>query len=49
VQATLDLFVKPENLAKLIPDIVLFILFSIAAGSLAGALTGAFLGRRNRP
>jgi hypothetical protein len=28
--------------------LVLF-LVSIAAGSLAGALTGAFLGRRNRP
>jgi hypothetical protein len=49
VQATLDLLVKPENLAKLILGIVLFILFSIAAGSLAGALTGALLGRGNRP
>ena len=48
VQATLDLLVKPENLAKLILGVVGFVLFSIAAGSIAGALTGAFLGRKSR-
>jgi uncharacterized membrane protein YfcA len=49
VQATLDLLVKPENVQKLILGMVGFVLISIAAGSIAGALTGAFLGRRNRP
>jgi hypothetical protein len=48
VQASFDLIVKPENMAKLILDVIFVIFFSIAAGSLAGALTGAFLGRRNR-
>ena len=49
VQATLDLLVKPENVQKLVLGMVGFVLISIAAGSIAGALTGAFLGRRNRP
>ncbi|HXO35511.1 MAG TPA: hypothetical protein VN901_24495 [Candidatus Acidoferrales bacterium] len=49
VQATLDLLVKPENVQKLMLGMVGFVLISIAAGSIAGALTGAFLGRRNRP
>jgi len=49
VQATLDLLVKPENVGKLILNVVGFALFSIAAGGIAGALTGSFLGSRNRP
>jgi hypothetical protein len=50
VQATLDLLKNPEGLAsKLVLATVGFLLLSVAAGSLAGALTGAFLGRRNRP
>lgn len=49
MQATLDLLKKPEGLAdKLILAMVGFLLISIAAGSLAGALTGAFISRRNR-
>lgn len=50
MQAALDLFKKPEGLAaKLVLAVVGFLLISIAAGSLAGALTGAFFSRRNRP
>jgi hypothetical protein len=50
IQAALDLLKRPEDLAsKLLSSIILMAVFSIAAGSLAGALTGAFLGRRNRP
>jgi hypothetical protein len=49
VQATLDILKKPEGLAeKLILAMVGFFLISIAAGSIAGALTGTFLGRKNR-
>ncbi len=49
VQATLDLLKKPEGLApKLIVAMVGFFLISVAAGSIAGALTGAFLNRKNR-
>ena len=49
-QALLDLLKKPEGLAaKLILGMVGVFLVSIAAGSLAGALTGAFISRRNRP
>jgi hypothetical protein len=50
VQATLDLLKNPEGLAgKLLVATIGFLLLTVAAGSLAGALTGAFLGRRNRP
>jgi hypothetical protein len=50
MQAALDLLKQPEGLAaKLIIGMVGLFLVSVAAGSLAGALTGAFLGRRNRP
>jgi hypothetical protein len=50
IQAALDLLKRPEDLAsKLLSSILLMAVFSVAAGSLAGALTGAFLGRRNRP
>jgi len=49
-QAFLDLLKTPEGLvAKLMVGMVGFLLISVAAGSVAGALTGAFLGRRNRP
>jgi len=48
VQATLDLLKTPEGMAKLILGIVGFFLMSIAASSIAGALTGVILGRRNR-
>jgi len=48
-QAILDLLNKPEGLAaKLMLGMVGVFLVSIAAGSLAGALTGAFFSRRNR-
>jgi hypothetical protein len=50
MQATLELLKKPEGLAdKLILAMVGFLLISVAAGSLAGALTGAFISRRKRP
>ena len=50
VQAFLDLLKTPEGLAaKLIVGMVGVLLISVAAGSVAGALTGAFLGRKNRP
>jgi zinc-ribbon domain len=50
VQVTLDLLKHPEGLAsKLVLATLGFLLLSVAAGSLAGALTGAFFGRRNRP
>jgi hypothetical protein len=49
IQATIEFLVKPENVSKLLVGMVSFVVLSIAAGSLAGALTGAFLGRRKRP
>jgi hypothetical protein len=50
VQAVLDLLSKPEGLAaKLSLGMVGLFLISVAAGSIGGALTGAFFGRRNRP
>ena len=50
MQATLDLLKKPEGLATtLLLAMVGFLLISLAAGSIAGALTGAFFSRRNRP
>jgi hypothetical protein len=49
VQAFLDLLKTPEGLvAKLIVGMVGFLIISVAAGGVAGALTGAFLGRKNR-
>jgi hypothetical protein len=49
VQAVFDRLKTPEGMAAVL---MLFLIglfvVSIAAGSLAGALTGAFLGRRNR-
>jgi hypothetical protein len=45
MQASLDFLKNPEGLANRL--IILFVV-SVAAGSIAGALTGAFIGRRNR-
>ncbi len=50
VQAAFDRLKTPEGLAAmLILGLVVLFVVSIAAGSIAGALTGAVLGRRNRP
>jgi hypothetical protein len=49
VQAAFETLKTPEGMALLlIFGLVFLFLVSIAAGSIAGALTGAFLGRRNR-
>jgi hypothetical protein len=49
VQAAFDQLKTPEGIAlMLVFGMVFLFLLSIAAGSLAGALTGSFLGRRNR-
>jgi hypothetical protein len=49
VQAAFDQLKTPEGVAvMLILGMMVLFVVSIAAGSLAGALTGAFLGRRNR-
>lgn len=49
VQAFLDLLKTPEGLVtKLILGMLGFLLISVAAGCLAGALTGAFFDRKNR-
>ena len=50
VQAVFDRMKTPEGFAAmLILFMLVLLIVSIAASSLAGALTGAFLGRRNRP
>lgn len=50
VQAVLERLKTPEGIALMLGfALVVLFLVSIAAGSLAGALTGAFLGRRKRP
>jgi hypothetical protein len=49
VQAAFDLLKTPEGINKLGLGIIGFCLISIAVGSLAGALTAAFLGRRKHP
>ena len=50
MQATLDLLKNPDGLApKLIIAMIGFLVISVAAGGIAGALTGVFLGRRKRP
>jgi hypothetical protein len=49
VQAVFDRLKTPEGMAAvLMLFLIALFVVSIAAGSLAGALTGAFLGRRNR-
>jgi hypothetical protein len=49
VQAALENLKTPQGLAvMLILGLVVLFLVSIAVGSIAGALTGAFLGRRGR-
>lgn len=49
VQSALESLKTPEGwAAMLILGIMFWCLLSVASGSLAGALTGAFLGRRNR-
>ena len=50
MQAYLDVLKKPEDLAaKLTLYTIGTLVISVAAGSIAGALTGAFLSRKNRP
>jgi hypothetical protein len=50
VQAAFDRLKTPEGLAAMmILGMVCLFLVSIAVGGIAGALTGAFLGRRKRP
>jgi hypothetical protein len=50
VQATFDRLKTPEGIAIMFAfGLVVLFIVAIAAGSLAGALTGAFLGRRKRP
>jgi zinc-ribbon domain len=50
VQAAFDHLKTPEGIAlMMVFGMVFLFLISIAAGALAGALTGSFLGRRNRP
>ena len=50
VQAAFDRLKTPGGIAlMLVFGMAVLFLVSIAAGSLAGALTGSFLGRRNRP
>jgi hypothetical protein len=49
VQAAFEKLRTPEGIAlMLVFGMIFLFLLSIAAGSLSGALTGAFLGRRNR-
>lgn len=49
IQSALDVLKRPEGLgAKLTQGVAILSVLSIALGSLAGALTGLFLGRRNR-
>jgi hypothetical protein len=50
VQAAFETLKTPQGMALLLVfGLLVLFLVSIAAGGLAGALTGAFLGRRNRP
>jgi hypothetical protein len=49
VQATLDRLKTPEGIAlMLVFGLIMLFVVSVAAGGLAGALTGAILGRRKR-
>jgi ABC-type multidrug transport system fused ATPase/permease subunit len=49
VQATLDLIKTPEGISKVIAGMLGFFVISIVAASIAGALTGFFFARRDRP
>lgn len=50
VQAAFEKLKTPEGIAlMLVFGMIFLFLLSIAAGSLSGALTGAFFGRRKRP
>lgn len=50
VQAALELLKRPEGLAgKMMDGLAVLIVFSVAAGCVAGALTGVFLSRKSRP
>ena len=50
VQAAFDRLKTPEGIAlMLVLGLVVLFVISIAAGSVAGALTGAFIGRRKQP
>jgi hypothetical protein len=50
VQAAFDQLKTPEGIGVvLVFGMVVLFVFSIAAGGLAGALTGAFVGRQKRP
>jgi hypothetical protein len=50
VQVAFDRLKTPEGLAlMLVLGLVVLFAVSIAAGGLAGALTGGFIGRKNRP
>jgi hypothetical protein len=50
VQAAFEKLKTPEGVAlMMVFGIIFLFLLSIAAGSISGALTGAFLGRRKRP
>ncbi|MGA9507198.1 MAG: zinc ribbon domain-containing protein [Candidatus Sulfotelmatobacter sp.] len=50
VQSAFESLKTPQGIAlMLVFGLVVLFLVSIAAGSIAGALTGAFLSRRNRP
>ncbi len=50
VQTAFESLKTPQGIAlMLVFGLVVLFLVSIAAGSIAGALTGAFLSRRNRP
>ncbi len=50
MQSALEFLKAPEGLAvKVMAGVALVAVLSIGIGSIAGALTGAFLSRRNRP
>jgi hypothetical protein len=49
VQATLNLIKTPEGMSKVIVGMLGFLVISIVAASIAGALTGFFFARRGRP
>jgi hypothetical protein len=50
MQSALEFFKAPEGLAvKVVAGVALVAVLSISIGSLAGAMTGALLGRRNKP